>query len=61
MTKPCQLPRLLTVDEMAERLKVCSKTIRRWITRNELPAHRLGRSVRVAEADLLVFLGKHRR
>ena len=55
------LPRLLTVDEMAERLGVCSRTIRRWIARNELPAHRLGRSVRVAEDDLLAFLGKHRR
>ena len=61
MTKPFQLPRLLTVDAIAERLNVCSKTIRRWITRNELPVHRLGRSVRVAEADLLAFLGKHRR
>ena len=61
MTKPFQLPRLLTVDEMAERLNVCSKTIRRWIAGNELPAHRLGRSVRVAEDDLMAFLGKHRR
>ena len=61
MTKPSQLPRLLTIDEIVERLNVCSKTIRRWIARNELPAHRLGRSVRVAEADLLAFLGNHRR
>ena len=61
MTKLFHLPRLLTVDEIAERLGVCSKTIRRWITRNELPAHRLGRSVRVAEDDLIAFLGKHRR
>ena len=61
MPKPPPLPRLHAVDAIAARLNVSTKTVRRWITRNELPAHRLGRSVRVAEDDLLVFLDKHRR
>ena len=61
MPKSPPLPRLHAVDAIAERLNVCSKTIRRWIARNELPVHRLGRSVRVAEDDLMVFLSKHRR
>lgn len=61
MLKSPQLPRLLTVDDTAERLNVCTKTVRRWIARNELPVHRLGRGVRVAEDDLTVFLSKHRR
>ena len=53
--------RLLTVPAVAGQLAVSEKTIRRWIERGELPMHRLGRSVRIAEDDLTAFLGGRRR
>jgi excisionase family DNA binding protein len=47
--------RLLTVQDVATDLQLSTKTIRRLIDRGDLPVHRLGRSVRVSEEDLLVF------
>ena len=59
-TTACRL-RLLTVNEVAELLQVSSKTVRRWIERQELRTHRLGRQLRVAEEDLATFLGRRRK
>ena len=59
-TTACRL-RLLTVNEVAELLQVSSKTVRRWIERQELHTHRLGRQLRVAEEDLAAFLGQRRK
>jgi excisionase family DNA binding protein len=56
-----RLPRLLGVQDVAARLAVSTKSVRRWITRGDLPVHRLGRQLRVAEDDLLVFLNRARR
>jgi excisionase family DNA binding protein len=54
---PAQLPaRLLTITDVAERLQVSTKTLRRWIERGDLAAHRLGHQWRIAERDLVVFL-----
>jgi excisionase family DNA binding protein len=53
-------PRLLTLLEVAERLAVSTKTLRRWIALNELRSHRLGRQIRVAEEDLHAFLARRR-
>ena len=50
-TKP-----LLTVSEVAEICRVADRTVRRWIERGELPAHRLGRQLRISEKDLKIFL-----
>jgi excisionase family DNA binding protein len=50
------LPRLLSVDAVAEQLGMCAKTIRRLIDRGELRAHRFGRAIRVSEDDLAVFI-----
>ena len=50
-TKP-----LLTVSEVAEVCRVSPRTVRRWIERGELPAHRLGRQLRISEKDLKIFL-----
>jgi len=55
------VPTCLTVAEVAERLAVCSKTIRRWISAGELHHHRLGSSIRVLEEDLNAFLAARRR
>ena len=47
---------LLTVSEVAEVCRVSDRTVRRWIERGELAAHRLGRQVRISEKDLKIFL-----
>jgi excisionase family DNA binding protein len=49
-----------TVTETAEMLRVSTRTVRRWIDRGELIAHRFGNAVRIAEPDLRAFLGVHR-
>jgi len=59
-TSPTRPPSLLSVSDIAERLKLSTKTIRRWIERGDLPAHRLGRNVRISEQDLAGYLNKHR-
>ena len=46
------LPRLLSVDSVAAELDVSTKTVRRWISTERLPTHRLGRQIRISEADL---------
>jgi excisionase family DNA binding protein len=55
-----RLARFLTVQQTAEALDVATKTVRRWITTGELRVHRLGRSIRIAEPDLLAFLKRKR-
>jgi excisionase family DNA binding protein len=50
----------VTITEVAERLNVCERTVRRWIDSKALPAHRLGRLVRISQADLAAFLATHR-
>lgn len=47
----------LTVNEVAERLSVSPRTVRRWIANGDLPAYKVGPSyVRVREADLGSFM-----
>ena len=52
--------RMLSVHAVAERLDLSTKTIRRMIERAELPVHRIGRRVLIAEEDLEIFLRRHR-
>lgn len=42
----------LTVKEVADTFRVCTKTVRRWIKSGELPATRMGRDWRIARSDL---------
>lgn len=53
---PPALPRLLTISEVAELLKVSTRSVRRWIDARELPVYRLGRNVRISEVALRDFL-----
>lgn len=55
-----ELPRLLTVDATAEALLLSPKTIRRLIDRGDLPVHRLGRAIRIAEGDLITYVAQKR-
>ena len=50
-----------TIPEVAERLNVCERTVRRWIESGALRAHRFGRLVRISQTDLAAFLAAHRR
>ena len=50
---------LLTVDQVADRCQVSTRTVRRWITDGDLAFIRLGRLVRIRERDLDRFLKEH--
>lgn len=47
----------VTISEAAERLALSTKTVRRLIARGELPALRIGRSIRIP-ATALDTLGR---
>lgn len=59
-SEPATLPRLLTVPQAAEALSVCERTVWRWIEAGEIETYRLGRTVRIAEDELVRFLEKRR-
>jgi excisionase family DNA binding protein len=52
--------KFITIGEVADRLAVHPRTVRRRIKSGDLVAHRFGRSVRIAEVDLRAFLAAHR-
>jgi excisionase family DNA binding protein len=52
---------LLTASQVAQRCQMSLRTVRRWIADGDLPVHRLGRVIRIAEADLDRFLHRARR
>lgn len=49
-----------TIAQIAERLHVNARTVRRWIKANELVVHRVGSVVRISDRDLRAFLALHR-
>jgi excisionase family DNA binding protein len=50
----------LTTPDVAERLRVSTRTVRRWIEDGDLIAHRIGGVVRIAESDLRAFVALRR-
>ena len=60
-TEVAPVERLLTVPETANRLATTAGTVRNWIRRGRLHAVRLGRAVRLREADIrrIVDVGFH--
>jgi excisionase family DNA binding protein len=52
--------KFFTIVEVAERLVVSRRSVRRWITAGDLIAHRIGGIVRIAESDFRAFLAVHR-
>jgi excisionase family DNA binding protein len=49
-----------TIAEVAERVNVATRTVRRWIEKKLLVAHRINGLVRISEADFRAFLAAHR-
>jgi excisionase family DNA binding protein len=52
--------KFFTIAEVAERLHVATRTVRRWIEADDLVVHRVGAVIRIAEGDLRAFLALHR-
>ncbi len=50
------ITRFYTVAEVADLLVVSTRSVRRWIARGELLAHKFGRQVRISEIDLRAFV-----
>lgn len=53
-------PDFLTVEEIAEKLRVKVYTVRDWIRRKELPAYKVGRDWRIAKEDYEKFLAERK-
>ena len=49
-------PQFLTVDEVAELLRVSSRTVQRLLAEGKLPGVRIGRQWRIPRAELLAYL-----
>jgi excisionase family DNA binding protein len=60
-SQSARLSNFLTVRDVAHRLSVSEKTVRRWIASEALKHHRLGKAVRVDPEDFLAFVGSRRR
>ena len=56
MAQPHARARFLTVQEVADLLRVSTMTVYRLIKNGELPAARIGKSFRVREDDLDAFI-----
>ena len=56
-----QLPKLLTIEQVATFTQFSTRQIRRWIKSGVLNAIQFGRSLRIAENDLAMFLATFKR
>lgn len=52
---------LLSLDAVAERLNVPRKSAYGWVQTRRLKSYKLGRNIRIAQADLDEFLKAHAR
>lgn len=52
---------MLTVNQVSQRMNISASMTYALIARGELPAHRIGAAIRVAEADLAAYLAKCRQ
>ena len=50
---------ILTVAQVADYLKVCEKTVRRLISKQELVASKVGKSWRIQKIDIDSYLNKN--
>lgn len=49
-----------TIEQIAECVDSSTRTVRRWIEKKLLVAHRINGLVRISEPDFLAFLATHR-
>ena len=49
-----------TIEQIAECVDVSTRTVRRWIEKGLLVAHRINGLIRIAEEDFRAFLATHR-
>ncbi len=66
MTAPPAVPLnaikpFMTIDDVAEILRLSTKQVRRIIASGDLVAHRFGRLLRVSPEDLQDYVARHRR
>jgi excisionase family DNA binding protein len=59
LARPPLTPGFHTIQQAAIYCAVSEKTVRRWIARRQLAAHKLGALWRIADSDLKRFL-RHR-
>lgn len=59
--QPISLPKLLTIKQVADHTGFSTREVRRWIHDKKLPAIQFGRSWRIAENDLALFLTSLKR
>jgi excisionase family DNA binding protein len=50
----------LTVGEVAQRLALSARQVRRLVKSRELRAHRFGRALRISAADFDAYVGRNR-
>lgn len=50
--------RLMTVDDVADQIGVCKRTVYEWVADGRLPHFRLGRVLRFRQADIDTFILK---
>ncbi len=58
MSQSFSTSRFLTVQEVAELMRVSTMTVYRLIKAGDLPAVRVGRSFRVRDVDVDTYLGQ---
>jgi excisionase family DNA binding protein len=58
--KTLQMPRLLSIAQVALNLGVSKKTVGRLIKEGQIPIHRIRGQVRISEADLAAYLARSR-
>ena len=61
MTLKADVDNWFSVKEVAARLKISERSIRRWIACGQLRAHKFGRAVRISKAELEIFERRSRR
>lgn len=53
-------PLMFSTRQIAERLSLSDRQVKRIIASGDLRAYRIGRSVRIADEDLAAFLARRR-
>jgi excisionase family DNA binding protein len=58
--KPKAPTKFYTIEQIAECVDASTRSVRRWIEKGLLVAHRINGLVRISEADFRAFLATHR-